>query len=64
MFFWVTHKLIFLFVLFLGVAGGTASGKSTVCKRIIEKLGQAEVNDQQRQVITKLLKHPAIPSRT
>jgi pantothenate kinase len=34
----------------LGVAGGTASGKSTVCKRIIEKLGQAEINDQQRQV--------------
>jgi hypothetical protein len=33
-----------------GVAGGTASGKSTVCKRIIEKLGQAEINDQQRQV--------------
>jgi len=36
----------------IGVAGGTASGKSTVCKRIIEKLGQAEVNDQQRQVVS------------
>ncbi|CAO1412778.1 unnamed protein product [Diamesa serratosioi] len=36
----------------IGVAGGTASGKSTVCKRIIEKLGQAEMNDQQRQVVS------------
>lgn len=43
-------RVIHLNYLLLGVAGGTASGKSTVCKRIIEKLGQAEMNDQQRQV--------------
>nr|CAH7740685.1 unnamed protein product [Callosobruchus chinensis] len=33
----------------IGVAGGTASGKSTVCKRIMEKLGQAEMDQKQRQ---------------
>ncbi|KAL7035286.1 hypothetical protein ACKWTF_008302 [Chironomus riparius] len=36
----------------IGVAGGTASGKSTVCKRIIEKLGQADINERQRQVVS------------
>lgn len=36
----------------IGVAGGTASGKSTVCKRIMEKLGQVDVNDAQRQVVS------------
>jgi uridine kinase len=36
----------------IGVAGGTASGKSTVCKRIIEKLGQADINEKQRQVVS------------
>ncbi|XP_030759109.1 uridine-cytidine kinase-like isoform X3 [Sitophilus oryzae] len=35
----------------IGVAGGTASGKSTVCKRIMEKLGQVEVDSKQRQVV-------------
>ncbi|XP_060526756.1 uridine-cytidine kinase isoform X2 [Cylas formicarius] len=35
----------------IGVAGGTASGKSTVCKRIMEKLGQVAVDDKQRQVV-------------
>lgn len=35
----------------IGVAGGTASGKSTVCKRIIEQLGQADMNHAERQVI-------------
>ncbi|XP_048524616.1 uridine-cytidine kinase isoform X2 [Dendroctonus ponderosae] len=35
----------------IGVAGGTASGKSTVCKRIMEKLGQAEIDNKQRQVV-------------
>ena len=34
----------------IGVAGGTASGKSTVCKRIIEQLGQADMNHAERQV--------------
>ncbi|KAG5680803.1 hypothetical protein PVAND_010288 [Polypedilum vanderplanki] len=36
----------------IGVAGGTASGKSSVCKRIIEKLGQADINERQRQVVS------------
>ncbi|CAG9836863.1 unnamed protein product [Diabrotica balteata] len=35
----------------IGVAGGTASGKSTVCKRIMEKLDQVEVDQKQRQVV-------------
>ncbi|KAK2719913.1 uridine-cytidine kinase 2-like isoform X2 [Artemia franciscana] len=35
----------------IGVAGGTASGKSTVCQTIIERLGQFDVDQQQRQVI-------------
>jgi uridine kinase len=35
----------------IGVAGGTASGKSTVCRKIIEKLGQTEIADVQRQVV-------------
>ncbi|XP_050297235.1 uridine-cytidine kinase isoform X2 [Anthonomus grandis grandis] len=35
----------------IGVAGGTASGKSTVCKRIMEKLGQADIDNKQRQVV-------------
>ncbi|XP_055602787.1 uridine-cytidine kinase isoform X3 [Uranotaenia lowii] len=36
----------------IGVAGGTASGKSTVCKRIMEQLGQADMDSAQRQVVT------------
>ncbi|EDW33958.1 GL21848 [Drosophila persimilis] len=35
----------------IGVAGGTASGKSTVCKKIMEQLGQAEMDHTQRQVV-------------
>ncbi|XP_057366978.1 uridine-cytidine kinase 2-like isoform X1 [Daphnia carinata] len=35
----------------IGVAGGTASGKSTVCSRIIEMLGQDEIDHRQRQVV-------------
>ncbi|XP_023019924.2 uridine-cytidine kinase isoform X2 [Leptinotarsa decemlineata] len=35
----------------IGVSGGTASGKSTVCKRIMEKLGQVDVDQKQRQVV-------------
>ncbi|XP_035684711.1 uridine-cytidine kinase 2-B-like [Branchiostoma floridae] len=34
----------------IGVAGGTASGKSSVCARIMELLGQHEVDCKQRQV--------------
>ncbi|XP_045600666.1 uridine-cytidine kinase 2 isoform X2 [Procambarus clarkii] len=35
----------------IGVAGGTASGKSTVCKRIMEKLGQDDIEHSQRRVV-------------
>lgn len=35
----------------IGVAGGTASGKTSVCTRIIDQLGQTEVSDKQRQVV-------------
>jgi len=35
----------------IGVAGGTASGKSTVCKKITEQLGQNEVEQNQKQVV-------------
>ncbi|KAK4881144.1 hypothetical protein RN001_004463 [Aquatica leii] len=35
----------------IGVSGGTASGKSTVCKRIMEKLGQVNMDHTQRQVV-------------
>ncbi|XP_012287030.1 probable uridine-cytidine kinase isoform X2 [Orussus abietinus] len=35
----------------IGVSGGTASGKSTVCKRIMEKLGQVDKDHQERQVV-------------
>jgi len=35
----------------IGVAGGTASGKSTVCSKIMEKLGQDEIDHRQRQVV-------------
>uniref|UniRef100_A0A0K8TNU2 uridine/cytidine kinase n=1 Tax=Tabanus bromius TaxID=304241 RepID=A0A0K8TNU2_TABBR len=36
----------------IGVAGGTASGKSTVCKRIMEQLGQADMDHTLRQVVS------------
>uniref|UniRef100_A0A336MKH4 uridine/cytidine kinase n=1 Tax=Culicoides sonorensis TaxID=179676 RepID=A0A336MKH4_CULSO len=36
----------------IGVAGGTASGKSTVCKKIMEALGQADMDHKERQVVT------------
>ncbi|XP_069120241.1 uridine-cytidine kinase 2-like [Argopecten irradians] len=35
----------------IGVAGGTASGKSSVCAKIMQQLGQTEVDDTQRQVV-------------
>ncbi|CAL4065115.1 unnamed protein product, partial [Meganyctiphanes norvegica] len=35
----------------IGVAGGTASGKSTVCKRIMERLGQDDLEHSQRRVV-------------
>ncbi|KAG7154686.1 uridine-cytidine kinase 2-like isoform X2 [Homarus americanus] len=35
----------------IGVAGGTASGKSTVCKRIMERLGQDDIEHSQRRVV-------------
>jgi len=36
----------------IGVSGGTASGKSTVCKKIMEALGQADKDHKERQVVT------------
>ncbi|EDS41056.1 uridine cytidine kinase i [Culex quinquefasciatus] len=36
----------------IGVVGGIASGKSTVCKRIMEQLGQADMDHTQRQVVS------------
>ena len=36
----------------IGVAGGTASGKSTVCKRLMEKLGQNEMSNVEKQVVS------------
>ncbi|KAK9499094.1 hypothetical protein O3M35_003604 [Rhynocoris fuscipes] len=36
----------------IGVSGGTASGKSTVCARIMEKLGQVDVDHAERKVVT------------
>ncbi|MGH0163268.1 UNVERIFIED_CONTAM: hypothetical protein FKN15_044628 [Acipenser sinensis] len=35
----------------IGVSGGTASGKSTVCAKIMELLGQNEVDHHQRKVV-------------
>jgi len=35
----------------IGVAGGTASGKSTVCDKLMEKLGQNEMNIGEKQVV-------------
>ncbi|XP_014232428.2 probable uridine-cytidine kinase isoform X1 [Trichogramma pretiosum] len=35
----------------IGVSGGTASGKSTVCQRIMEKLGQVDKDHKERQVV-------------
>jgi uridine kinase len=36
----------------IGVAGGTASGKSTVCKTLIDKMGQNEVHAHEKQVVS------------
>jgi len=35
----------------IGVAGGTASGKSTVCDKLMEKLGQNQMNIGEKQVV-------------
>jgi len=35
----------------IGVAGGTASGKSTVCSTLVDMLGQSEVNAEEKQVV-------------
>jgi len=36
----------------IGVAGGTASGKSTVCKRLMETLGQTDKSDVEKKVVS------------
>jgi len=43
----MSHKKPFM----IGVAGGTASGKSTVCEKLMEKLGQNEMNNVEKQVV-------------
>ncbi|KAL7287989.1 hypothetical protein TKK_0018043 [Trichogramma kaykai] len=35
----------------IGVAGGRGAGKSTVCQRIMEKLGQVDKDHKERQVV-------------
>ncbi|KAK2171671.1 hypothetical protein NP493_1043g00005 [Ridgeia piscesae] len=35
----------------IGVGGGTASGKSTVCSKIMTELGQNEIDQKQKQVV-------------
>uniref|UniRef100_A0A5F9CZ51 Phosphoribulokinase/uridine kinase domain-containing protein n=1 Tax=Oryctolagus cuniculus TaxID=9986 RepID=A0A5F9CZ51_RABIT len=35
----------------IGVSGGTASGKSSVCAKIVQLLGQNEVDYRQKQVV-------------
>ena len=39
----VATVVFFISFPFEGVAGGTASGKSTVCSTLVDKLGQSEV---------------------
>ncbi|EDO27777.1 predicted protein [Nematostella vectensis] len=34
----------------IGVAGGSASGKSSVCSKIVEQLGQEDIDSKQRRV--------------
>jgi len=36
----------------IGVAGGTASGKTTVCKRLMESLGQNKRSNLEKQVVS------------
>ena len=36
----------------IGVAGGTASGKSTVCKTLMESLGQNQISNVEKQVVS------------
>eukprot|EP00092_Neocalanus_flemingeri_P056661 GFUD01067194.1.p1 GENE.GFUD01067194.1~~GFUD01067194.1.p1 ORF type:complete len:206 (+),score=56.21 GFUD01067194.1:71-688(+) len=38
--------------LIIGVAGGTVSGKSTVCKKLMENLGQNEMSNVDKQVVS------------
>ena len=36
----------------IGVAGGTASGKSTVCAKLMETLGQSDKTDVEKKVVS------------
>jgi len=49
--FQLTRQMSFKKAFMIGVAGGTASGKSTVCEKLMEKLGQNEVNNVEKQVV-------------
>eukprot|EP00092_Neocalanus_flemingeri_P015527 GFUD01016808.1.p1 GENE.GFUD01016808.1~~GFUD01016808.1.p1 ORF type:complete len:241 (-),score=64.79 GFUD01016808.1:119-841(-) len=42
------HKVPFL----IGVAGGTASGKTTVCAKLMETLGQNEMSSVEKEVVS------------
>ena len=39
---------------FIGVAGGTASGKTTVCEMIMSQLGMNDIEHKQRKVTLKI----------
>jgi len=36
----------------IGIAGGTASGKTYVCKKIVEELGEADISAESRRVVS------------
>ena len=43
-----SEKIPFL----IGVAGGTASGKTTVCEKLMETLGQNEMSCLEKEVVS------------
>ena len=47
----MSHKKPFM----IGVAGGTASGKSSVCEKLMEKLGQNEINNVEKAIFKEKL---------
>jgi len=50
-YFQVTRQMSSKKPFMIGVAGGTASGKSTVCEKLMEKLGQNKMNNVEKQVV-------------
>ena len=43
--------MVMMMILLEQVAGGTASGKSTVCEKIMESLRQIDLENVERQVV-------------